>query len=115
MTSTEISTKNIHTAELSGSDKDILQTIYKELEKITLPTTYRSKEPKKGFQAHVEEEDDDEEICDGCGDTREICENSAHPCYKCDGGCGKIMGSSDECQRICDDCQEFQEEDEGEE
>jgi len=35
---------------LSNSDKDILQNIYEELEKINIPTTYSSKEPKKGFQ-----------------------------------------------------------------
>ena len=28
----------------------------------------------------------------------------AHPVYKCDGGCGTIMGSDDDCKRICDDC-----------
>ena len=35
---------------LSDTDKDILKNIYEELEKINIPTTYQSKEPKKGFQ-----------------------------------------------------------------
>ncbi len=30
----------------------------------------------------------------------------AHPVYKCDGGCGTIMGSDDDCKRICDDCED---------
>ena len=37
----------------------------------------------------------------------------AHPVYNCDGGCGTIMGSDDDCKRICDDCKE-EEEDEDE-
>jgi hypothetical protein len=45
-----------------------------------------------------------EEICEGCGDKMNVCENSSHPCYKCDGGCGKVMGSNDDCNRICEDC-----------
>ena len=41
-----------------------------------------------------------------------LCENSTHPCYKCDGGCGSIVenGYDDECQRICDSCMEEEEE-----
>ena len=37
----------------------------------------------------------------------------AHPPYRCDGGCGKIVGSpnDDECDRICDDCKEEEEDD----
>ena len=45
-----------------------------------------------------------EEICEGCGDSLDICESSSHTCYKCDGGCGKVMGSNDNCIRICEDC-----------
>tara|TARA_R110000823_G_C15915033_1_gene498147 strand:+ start:868 stop:1125 length:258 start_codon:yes stop_codon:yes gene_type:complete len=32
--------------------------------------------------------------------------NLTHPSYYCDGGCGKKVGegNDDECQRICDDC-----------
>lgn len=43
-----------------------------------------------------EEEDNDDKWC------------LSHPPYRCDGGCGKIMGSpnDDECDRICDDCKE---------
>jgi hypothetical protein len=48
-----------------------------------------------------------EEICEGCGDSLDICESSSHPCYKCDGGCGKVMGSNDNCIRICEDCKKF--------
>ena len=54
-----------------------------------------------------DDEDDDEEkkkVCEGCGDSLDICESSSHPCYKCDGGCGKVMGSNDNCIRICEDC-----------
>ena len=40
-----------------------------------------------------EEEDSDDEDC------------VAHPVYNCDGGCGTIMGSDDDCKRICDDCE----------
>ena len=38
----------------------------------------------------------------------------AHPVYKCDGGCGTIMGSDDDCKRICDDCEEDSDDEEEE-
>ena len=42
-------------------------------------------------------------MCSDCGES--AC-NPSHPCYKCDGGCGKVMGagSNDDCQRTCDEC-----------
>jgi len=35
-------------------------------------------------------------------------ENSSHPPYNCDGGCGKIMGSGydNDCKRTCSDCED---------
>jgi len=46
---------------------------------------------------NVEEEEEEED-------------SVAHPVYKCDGGCGTIMGSDDDCKRICDDCEDEEEE-----
>ena len=68
-------------------------------------------EGDEGDEADADEGDD----CEGCGDKRSVCENSAHPCYKCDGGCGKIMGTDNDCQRTCDNCGEGEEGDEGDE
>ena len=42
-----------------------------------------------------EEEDSDDEDEDSV----------AHPVYMCDGGCETIMGSDDDCKRICNDCE----------
>ena len=53
---------------------------------------------------HIDFEDLNKKVCEGCGDSLDICESSSHPCYKCDGGCGKVMGSNDNCIRICEDC-----------
>lgn len=89
----------------------------------------------KCYEEDQEEEDEEELIydCDGCGKTTpddslwnlsgtateatearteclECYEDSvAHPVYKCDGGCGTIMGSDDDCKRTCDDCDEEEE------
>ena len=53
----------------------------------------------KDYQEEDEEEDNDYKW------------SIAHPPYRCDGGCGKIVGSGndDECDRICDDCKEEEE------
>ena len=48
-----------------------------------------------------------QEICEGCGDSLDICESSSHPCYKCDGGCGKRINGGKVRNtgiRICEDC-----------
>ena len=55
------------------------------------------------------------ECCDACNvnfiDEEEE-EHPAHPAYYCDGGCGKKVGNGrdHDCKRICDDCEEDDEE-----
>jgi len=69
----------------------------------------------------VEQKNEKWKLCDNCGDNEEQEKTSddkkkeeeedsvAHPVYKCDGGCGTIMGSDDDCKRICDDCEDEEE------
>ena len=58
-----------------------------------------------GGAAESEDEDEECEFCDGCDDPISICEGSAHPCYHCDNGCGKVIAEADlYYQRVCDDC-----------
>ena len=60
----------------------------------------RIKEEHATLEEEVEDSDDEDCV--------------AHPVYKCDGGCGTIMGSDDDCKRICDDCEEDSDDEEEE-
>ena len=61
------------------------------------------------YQIWCEMRDDesDDESDDEDEDQRGADEALAHPPYYCDGGCGKKMGEgNDECKRICEDCED---------
>ena len=65
---------------------------------------FQNEQNRDKMYKYLDFEDLNKKVCEGCGDSLDICESSSHPCYKCDGGCGKVMGSNDDCIRICEDC-----------
>jgi hypothetical protein len=82
-------------------------TCYKCDVEVTQDNFYRDEFNNKSYNCcndcGIEEEDSDDE------------DSVAHPVYKCDGGCGTIMGSDDDCKRICDDCEEDSDDEEEDE
>jgi hypothetical protein len=107
---TNLSTEKIMNkiTKITKKKKKKIKLIKPKEETITIePTNFKyPNRCSKIWNVEKQKEEDDEDEDSDC---------VAHPVYNCDGGCGTIMGSDDDCKRICDDCKEEEESDDDEE
>ena len=106
---TNLSTEKIMNkiTKITKKKKKKIKLIKPKEETITIePTNFKyPNRCSKIWNVEKQKEEDDEDEDSDC---------VAHPVYNCDGGCGTIMGSDDDCKRICDDCEEDSDDEEEE-